>query len=139
MNHASNHDFATVEQPDEEPILLLSFNEDVVMAATVRVTCCYEAPSGFEWAAQINRSFHPPHAMIDGKEVDLKWGEAIEFIVTPGESHKLEVYYRAFDVLRFGGAEADVEPLRDGEARSYDYRVDLKGRYLFGAHLTRVG
>jgi len=49
------------------------------------------------------------------------------------------VFYRAFDVLRFGGAEADVEPLREGEARTFVYRLDLKGRYLFGANLTRIG
>jgi hypothetical protein len=108
------------------------------MAAIIRVTCYYEAPHGFDWAARINRSFHPPHATVDGKEGDLKWGEPTEIEVTPGQPHKLEVFYRAFDVLRFGGAEAEVEPLREAEARSYEYRVDLKGRYLFGAHLTRT-
>ncbi len=108
------------------------------MAATVRVTCTYVAPQGLDWVGRLNSSFHPPHALIDGREATLQWGEPTVIAVTPGQGHKLEVYFRVFDVLRMCAAEAEVEPLRDGESRSYDYAVELKDRYLNRGHLRRI-
>lgn len=109
------------------------------MAAKVQVICTYGTPVGFEGLGKLNRSFHPPHALVDGRETSLKWDEPIDLEVPPGQDHKLEVYFRVFDVLRMCGAEVDLEPLEDGETRSYEYRVELKDRYLQRGHLSRVG
>lgn len=108
------------------------------MAATIRVTCNYATPAGFEWAGQLNSSFHPPHGLVDGREVKLKWAEATDVAVTAGQRHKLEVYFGVFDVLRVCAAEIEIEPLRDGQARSYRYDVELKDRYLKRGHLRSV-
>ena len=109
------------------------------MSATIRITCTYAIPNAFEWAAKLNNSFHPPHALIDGQEILLKWGEPTAIEVAPGKSHKLEVYFRVFDVLRMCGAEAEIEPLRDGETRSYQYLNEIKDRFLNRGHLSPVG
>ena len=92
------------------------------MAATIRLTCKYHpgVPSALRWAANTNKLFHPPHAQIEGQEVQLKWDEPIDIQVPPGRSLKLEVYFRVFDVLRFCGAEVEIDALRDGETRSYE-------------------
>jgi hypothetical protein len=109
------------------------------MAATIRVNCTYAAHHGFEWAAKINRSVHPPHALIGDQEKSLSWSEPTDIEVMAGESHKLEVYFSVFDVFRMCGAEVEVEPLQDGETRSYQYRVELKDRYFNHGHLSPVG
>ena len=105
------------------------------MPTTIQITCSYGTPEAFEGIGDLNRSFHPPHGLIDGQEQSLKWGGPTAIEVTPGQSHKLEVYFRVFDVLRMCGAELVVEPLREGETRSYQYVVELKDRYLNRGHL----
>ncbi len=109
------------------------------MAATIRVTCTYGVPDGWEWAEKVGRSFKPPHALIDGREVDLRWGEPTDIEVAPGRVHTLEVYFRVFDVLRVCTAAADVGPLRDGEGRAFEYVTELKDRYLNRGHLKPAG
>src|SRR5690349_16810208 len=99
------------------------------MSATIRITCNYTTPQGLEWAGKLNSSFHPPHALIDGQEKSLDWQAPTAIQVAPGE-HKLEVYFRVFDVLRMCNAEADVDPIADGQTRTYQYTVELKDRYL---------
>jgi hypothetical protein len=108
------------------------------MAATIRITCNYTTPDGLEWAGKLNSSFHPPHALIDGQEKSLKWGAPTDIQIAPGERHKLEVYFRVFDVLRMCGAEAEIPPLADGETRLYQYAVVLKDRYLNRGSLSAV-
>ena len=108
------------------------------MAAIIRLSCVHTAPDSLQWAENINMHFRPPHAMIDGKETHLKWGEPTDLPVAPGQPHKLEVYFRVFDVLRMCGAEAVIEAIRDGETRSYQYKVELKDRYLNRGHLNPV-
>lgn len=109
------------------------------MAATIRITCTYGTPQGLEWAGKLNSAFHPPHALVDGQEASLKWNEPTAIEVAPGRPHKLEVYFRVFDVLRMCGAEVNVEPLKDGETRSYHYVAELKDRYLNRGHLSSAG
>jgi|SRR5579872_5036724 len=105
------------------------------MPATIRITCNYATPAGLEWAGQLNSSFHPPHGSIDGRDVKLAWGNGTAIDVAPGRPQKLEVYFCVFDVLRVCTAEIEIEPLRDGETRSYRYDVELKDRYLNRGHL----
>lgn len=100
------------------------------MAATIRITCKYTTPEGLEWAGKLNSSFHPPHALIDGKETSLKWGTPTEIQIASGARHRLEVYFRVFDVLRMCSAEAEVEPIPDGQTRVCQYTVELTDRYL---------
>lgn len=100
------------------------------MAAAIQITCDYVTPAGLEWAGQINSSFDPPRDMIDGREVKLAWESPTSIDVAPNQRHQLEIYFCVFDVLRICGAEIEVEPLRDGETRSYRYEVELKDRYL---------
>lgn len=109
------------------------------MSATIRITCTYATPASLDWAGQLNRSLHPPHALVDGQEKLLAWGKPTNLEVTAGHSHKLEVYFQVFDVLRMCGAELAIEPLRDGESRSYAYLVEVKDRYLNRGHLQAVG
>lgn len=104
----------------------------------IRITCIYEAPQKTEWTAQLNRSFHPPHALIDDRETQLKWSEPTEIEVASKNTHTLKVYFRVFDLLRVCGAELEVEPLRESEVRAYEYRVKLTDRYLNRGHLARV-
>ena len=108
------------------------------MAATIRLNCKHSAPPSLEWAEKINMSLRPPHALIDGQETHLKWDELITLEVSPGSSHKLEVYFRVFDLFRMCGAEVEVEPLVDGDTRSYEYVVELEDRYLNRGHLNRI-
>ena len=108
------------------------------MAATIRLTCTHSAPKFLEWAEKINMHCRPPHATIDGQETHLKWGQPTDLEVPPGQTHKLEVYFRVFDAFRMCGAEVEIEPLRDGETRSYEYLVELKDRYLNRGHLNRI-
>ena len=108
------------------------------MPATIRITCNYTTPEGPEWAGRLNSSFHPPRALIDGQEKGLKWGAATEIQVTPAERHKLEVYFRVFDVLRMCAAEAELQPIADGETRAFQYTVGLKDRYLNRGDLKPV-
>ena len=109
------------------------------MAATIRITCNYAAPQGLEWAGRLNSSFHLPHGFVDGQEIKLKWTEPTDFEVAADRPHKLEVYFRVFDVPRMCGADVEIESLRDGETRSYQYDVELQDRYLNHGHLTLVG
>ncbi|MBI3863702.1 MAG: hypothetical protein HY290_17570 [Planctomycetia bacterium] len=108
------------------------------MSATIRITCNYAIPQGWEWAGRLNNSFHPPHGLVDGQEIKLKWNGSTDIEVAAGQRHKLEVYFRVFDVLRMCGAEAGIEPLRDGQTKSYQYEVELKDRYLNRGHLRSV-
>src|SRR5947209_2675519 len=101
----------------------------MLMASTIRLTCTHSAPKSLEWAENINMSLRPPHAMIDGHETHLKWSEPTDLQVESGQPHKLEAYFRVFDLYRMCGAEVELEPLQDGEAQSYEYRVELKDRY----------
>jgi hypothetical protein len=109
------------------------------MAAKIRLTCTHSAPNILEWAEKINMSLRPPHVMIDSQETHLKWGEPTDLEVAAGQTHKLEVYFRVFDVFRMCGAEAEIEPLQDGDTVSYEYEVELQDRYLNRGHLNRVG
>ena len=109
------------------------------MAATIRLTCTHSSPVLLEWAEKINRSFHPPHALVDGQETPLHWGEPVQVQVESGKAHKLEVYFSVFDVFRMCGAEVETGPLRDGETRSYKYIVHLTDRYLNRGELTQIG
>ena len=104
----------------------------------IQITCTYDAPQGAEWAARINKSLHPPHARIDGRETQLKWSESTEIEVAPEHTHTLEVYFQVFDVLRVCGAGLEIEPLREGDVRAYEYRVELADRYLNHGRLARV-
>lgn len=108
------------------------------MAAIIRRTCNHSAPQVLEWADKINMSLRPAHALIDGQETHLKWAEPTDLEVAEGQPHKLEVYFRVFDVFRMCGAEENIEPLHDGATRSYDYLVELKDHYLNRGHLTRT-
>jgi ATP-dependent DNA ligase len=108
------------------------------MAATLRLTCTHTAPKLLQWAEKINMHFRPPHAMIDGQETHLNWDEPIDLQVAPGQLHKLEVYFRVFDLLRMCGADLEIEPLQEGETRCFEYSVELKDRYLNRGHLNRV-
>jgi len=108
------------------------------MAAAIRITCRYATPQGLEWAGRLNSSFHPPHGFVDGQEIKLKWAEPTDIEVVAGQPHNLEVYFRVFDVLRMCGAEAVIEPLQDGETRSYQYDVELTDCYLKRGHLRSV-
>ncbi len=110
------------------------------MASTIRLTCTYSPSTSrfLEWATKINMSFRPPHATIDGQETHLKWGQPTDLEVAPGQTHKLEVYFRFFDVFRMCGAEVEIEALQDGETRSYEYRVEIKDHFLNRGQLNRV-
>src|SRR5437764_2727090 len=98
------------------------------MSATIRLTCTHTAPNVLQWAENINMRLRPPHATIDGQETQLKWGEPADLQVAPGQPHKLEVYFRVFDVFRKCGAELEIEQVREGETRSDDDLVELKVR-----------
>jgi len=106
------------------------------MSATIQVHCKYAAPEGWEWAAKLNRSCHPPHALIDGQEKRLDWNHPTDIEMTADLPHKLEVYFCVFDVFRMCGAAVEIEPLRDGETRSYQYVVELKDRHFNRGHLS---
>lgn len=108
------------------------------MSATIRITCNYTTPKGFEWAGKLNSSFHPPHALVDGQEKSLDWQAPTDIQIAAGERHKLEVYFRVFDVLRMCGAESVVPPIADGETRRYEYTVELTDRYLNRGSLSVV-
>ncbi len=108
------------------------------MSAIVRLTCTYAAPDGWEWAAKLNSDCHPPHALIDGQEKSLHWSEPTDLDVAAGQLHKLEVYFRVFDMFRMCSAEVSIEPLRDGETRSYQYDVELKDRTFNRGHLSLI-
>jgi hypothetical protein len=107
------------------------------MAAIIRVSCRYGAPQSLEWLAELNRSFHPPHALVDGNETRLNWEKPTDIEVSSGETHKLEVYFNVFpnNLLRVCGAEMEIAALREGEVHSLEYFVELKDRYLNRGHL----
>jgi hypothetical protein len=107
------------------------------MSATIRITCNYTTPKGFEWAGKLNSSFHPPHALVDGQEKSLNWQAPTDISIAPGK-HKLEVYFRVFDVLRMCAAETEIPRIADGETRTYLYSVELRDRYLNRGSLSVV-
>ena len=107
------------------------------MAATVRVRCIYGAPHGWRWAADINKGFQHPVASLDGAESELDWDGATDIEVTPGQPHKLQVFMRVIG-LHWCAAEAEVEPLQDGETQSYEYRLEVRDRFMNSGHLTRI-
>jgi hypothetical protein len=109
------------------------------MAATIQVTCTDGTPHGLEWVGRLNSSFHPPDAMVDGRETSLTWGGPTVIELTPGQRHKLEVYFRVSDVLRMCGAEVEVEPMRDGESRPYKYAIELNDPYPNRGLLSHIG
>ena len=106
--------------------------------AKIRIACIYGAPKANESMAKLNSSLHPPHALIDGRETQLNWSEPTEMSIASEQTHKLAVYFKVFDVLRVCGAELEFEPIRKGEVRSYEYRVELRDRYLNRGYLARV-
>ena len=103
------------------------------MATSIRITCNYSTPEGLEWAGRLNSSFHPPHALIDGQEKSLKWGAATDIQVTPAQRHKLEVYFRVFDVLRMCAAEVELPPIADGESAPSNTRWNSRTVISTGA------
>jgi len=108
------------------------------MSATARIICNYTTPKGFEWAGKLNSSFHPPHALVDGLEKNLNWQAPTDIQVAPGKQHKLEIYFCVFDVLRMCAAETEIQPIADGETRTYRYVVELTDRYLKHGSLSVV-
>ncbi len=107
------------------------------MAATIRVSCVYGAPQGWRWAADINKDFHHPVASLDGADKQLDWDHATDIEVVPGQPHKLQVFMRVIG-LHWCAAEVEVEPLKEGETRSYEYRLDVRDRFMNRGQLTRI-
>jgi hypothetical protein len=107
------------------------------MATTIRVTCKHSAPEGWEWANSINKKFRAPIALIEGKEKRLNWDRATELRVAPGKQHKIQVFFRILD-LHWCGAEADSEPLKEGETAEYLYHVEIDHPFVKHGHLDRT-
>ncbi|HEV3116596.1 MAG TPA: hypothetical protein VGY58_06060 [Gemmataceae bacterium] len=107
------------------------------MAATIRITCVYGAPKGWQWAAHINQHARFPVAWVDGKETELHWDRVTEIPVSSEEPHKLQVFMRLIG-LHWCPAEVEVQPIRDGESQSYEYRVEVNDRFVNRGQLTPI-
>lgn len=115
------------------------------MPATLRLTCKHKsdhalkelAPKVIEWTNEINQRFRHPIARVDGRDIDLAWDRATDIEVATGEKHTLQVFMRALH-LHWCGAEIELEPMRDGEAQSYEYSVDFHDGWVKHGHLDRM-
>ena len=114
------------------------------MAATIRIYCTHKidhalqwANEALEWGNELNKLFRHPIGRIDGRDVELAWDRATEIEVAAGETVKLQVFLRAM-LLHWCGAETEIEPMRDGETKSFEYHVDFEGGWVKRGHLDRM-
>ncbi len=106
------------------------------MTATLRIRCTYGAPEGWQWAAEINKEFRHPTAIVDGEETELNWEGPTDIKVAPGQPHHLGVFIRVLG-LHWCGDETETNALRDGETQAYEYCLEARDRWMNRGHLTR--
>lgn len=107
------------------------------MSATIRLTCAHNAPSAFEALNDINKHFRHPVAQVDGEEHPLDWDAPTEISVSAREAHEVRVSLRVLG-LHFCGARLTVDPIPDGESRSYRYHLEVEDRWANRGHLDPV-